>query len=104
MIGINGRKIKRMNKKIMHTSNLAMRFYVHNGWTLEELEGLVESHRDSTDGRFRFFDDTDSPYYVPNVGTNLKIKELAEKISEIKKAFNDYPNETNKECIERFNW
>ena len=94
--------MKDLGRKVMHTSNLAMRFYVHDGWTLEELNEVLIK------GSFHLMkieqDPNDPSYYVLDAHSTVDVDKLDKKVSIIKKAFDDYPNETNKECIKRFNW
>lgn len=87
----------------MATSNLAMRFYKSDGWTREILEKLVI--RTGRGGEaFHYWDDPNFEYWIPNVGTNLNLDELLKIVTRVDRAFNDYPNESDREFLKRFNW
>jgi hypothetical protein len=86
-------------QKIVSASSLALRFYAKDGWTLEELESLTEKNNG-----FHYWEKDFEPYYIANPGTVFDVEALASVTSEIKKAFDDKPNETIEECIKRFNW
>lgn len=87
--------------KTISSSNLTLRFYVRNGWTKEELDDcctkgeVYMAHPDDID-----------PYYTldPKQGSAFDIKKLLSLASEVVRAFDDRPWETDEEFCERFNW
>jgi len=86
---------------IVRTSNLAMRFYKKDGWTDDVLVSLID--RDSHSAGFKYFDDAD-PYWIPEVGTKLNIDSLMKLVTEVKRGFNDYPLQSDREHLESKNW
>jgi len=87
-------------KKPIRLSNLAMRFYLKDGWKKKELENLLD--------KGRVLDplpkDKDMGYFLLEVGASFKIKELAEKISEVRHTFESHKGESLEEIINHFNW
>lgn len=88
-------------KKPIHSSNLALRFYMSDGWTKEELDLLctkgevLNNHPKDKD-----------PYFVLNheKGSCFDAVKLYEKCSILVRTYNDYPHETDIQFIERYNW
>lgn len=85
-------------------SNLAMRFYVQHGWTEDLIRSCLlkgELHFWKDD----IFDGWDMRYWVPKVGATFDIdKLLALATDGIVRTYNDYPHETDKQFLTRFNW
>jgi hypothetical protein len=89
-------------KKIVRSSNLALRFYQNDGWTKEVLEKYLIKGS-FLDSKERFGDT--NPYFVLNVGSQLDMKRLyEEQVSSVQRAFDDYPHQTDLGFMERFNW
>lgn len=86
-------------KKPIRSSNLALRFYISDGWTKEELDQCCIK------GSFSctHTDDPD-PYYTLDIGSTFNTKKLIEKMSVLHRRFDDYPNETDEQFIEKMNW
>jgi len=86
-------------KKAIKSSNLALRFYIRDGWSKEELDkcftkgGVVNAHPQDTD-----------PYYVPDVGSHFDTKELIKRMSTLHRRFDDHPADTDAEFMVRLNW
>ena len=91
-------------KKRVSSSNLALRFYKSDMWTREDIEPYLlrgklgdtaESHGDGPEWA----------YYILEVHSKLDMKKFyKEKVSEVYRAFNDYPNMTDLEFLESKNW
>jgi len=85
-------------KKPVHSSNLALRFYIKHGWTKEELTECIVK------GNVVIAHPKDGPeaYYVlEHIGCSFDVDKLLEKVSIIYRAYDDYPDETDKQFIER---
>jgi hypothetical protein len=86
-------------KKVCHAASLAIRYYVKDGWTIEELrECLVRG-----DFHFPFPDDKD-PYFLLKQGGAIDVDKMLEKISGILRHFYEQFDKTDKELLESFNW
>lgn len=85
------------------TTNLAMRFYKNDGWNEDTLLQCVQSFS-HPEGPFKYFKEDAIPYWIPNVGTKLDLDMLLEKASTIQRTFNDFPEESDKQHLQRFNW
>lgn len=91
-------------KKRVSSSNLALRFYKCDGWTREDLEpyfirGTLEDTEEMHGDR------EDFAYYRLAVYSRLDMKKFySEKVSEVYRAFDDYPNMTDLEFLESKNW
>ena len=87
-------------KKPIRLSNLAMRFYLRDGWTRDELASLIVK------GKLHdpFPQDKEDGYFILEVGGAFDVKKLAERISEVRHTFNDHKGESIEEIIEHFNW
>jgi len=91
-------------KKRVSSSNLALRFYKSDGWTREDIEpyllnGVLEDtsevHGDSPEWA----------YYRLEVYSKLNMKKFyKEKVSEVYRMYDDYPNMTDLEFLESKNW
>ena len=85
-------------KKIAHTSNLAMRFYVSDGWTKEELDACIVR------GEFIIAHPEDSrPYFSIAPYDRYDATKLLVKISEIRRGFSNQ-NPVDYELLEEMNW
>lgn len=90
-----------IKKKPIRTSNLAMRFYVHDGWTKEELDSLCVR------GEVKCFHPDDRyPYFTldHNQASRFDAEKLLERTSEIDRAFPDQEVYSDLELIHHFNW
>jgi hypothetical protein len=90
-----------LGKKPIHSSNLALRFYLHDGWTKEELDSFCIR------GEVNCFHPGDhEPYFVLDhtKRSAFDIPKLYEKCSKLYRAFDDYPNESDVQFMKRFNW
>lgn len=85
------------------TTNLAIRFYAEDGWTLEDLLPLICNVVRVNESCFLYFDDG-RPYWVPAVGVNVNIPKLLTLVTKVDRTFNDFPGETDERHLERFNW
>jgi len=91
-------------KKRVCSSNLALRFYKKDNWTIEDFEPYIirgcmedtaEVHGDSD-----FF-----AYYRLSVDSKMDMKSFyEEKVSEVHRMYDDYPNMTDLEFLESKNW
>lgn len=88
-----------MTKLPVRSSNLALRFYVSDGWTRELLEPLLIKgtivENDLMDG---------DSYFLLDVGSSLDIDKLDEMKSKLYRRFDDHPEQTDKEFMASFNW
>jgi len=80
-------------------SNLAMRFYISDGWTKEELdECCVQGCFDNN------WPDDANPYYILNRQGSYDVEKLLAKISKIRRAFPEQHDLTDRELLEQQNW
>jgi len=98
MIQMN-KENKRIKKMPICSSNLALRFYLQDGWTKEFLDSLTI--KGECIYREMKFGDEDLSYYMPIPNTKLDIDKLILYVSEVNRAFDDYPNESDIEFIKR---
>ena len=89
----------------INSSNLALRFYASEGWTLELLNSLV------TKGAIKkhpSFDKDEAEgwggYYLPDTGTQMNIPELMKHVTSVHRAFDDYPTDTDEQFIKKMLW
>lgn len=87
--------------KLIHSSNLALRFYVSEGWTKAELDKYCirgEVHMAHPDDR--------DPYFTLDHNKNSAFDAvmLYSKSGGLVRIFNDYPHESDIQFIERMNW
>lgn len=80
------------------TSNLALRFYVHDGWTFEILTKCLDQGRITVP-----FQQDAMPYFILDIGSRFDVDKLAEKISTIDFTFKDQEKDI-RSAIEDFNW
>jgi len=88
------------NGKVVRSSNLALRFYVSDGWTKEELMELLVG--DTGDFLIRPMDP--EPYYILTVGSRLDPEKLLAKTSKLVRAFNDHPWQSDLQFMMKYNW
>lgn len=89
------------SKKPIRMSNLAMRFYIHDGWTKEELDGLCIR------GEVKCFHPQDiRPYFTldHNLASQFDAEKLLAKTSKIVRAFSDQNQYSDLDLIKRYNW
>lgn len=92
-----------MSKKPISSSNLALRFYSADGWTKKELKECIRNFGSVEEVDF------DSAaivlcglaYYRFSNPCDVDLDKLAEKCSILYRAFNDYPDETDKQFMAR---
>jgi hypothetical protein len=91
-------------KKRVSSSNLALRFYKMDGWTREVLEKyLIKGSLQDTE--FTHHDHGVNAYYILKVGSRLDMQRLYdEQVSEVDRAFNDYPSQSDLQFMESYNW
>jgi hypothetical protein len=91
-------------KKRVSSSNLALRFYKSEDWTLEVLNKyLVKGN--IVDSQIRHGDDPAWAYFILSPYSTLDMKRLyEEEVSEVHRAFNDHPEWTDLEFMESKNW
>jgi len=86
-------------KKPSRSSNLALRFYKSDGWEKKELDEccikgkIICAHPEDID-----------PYYTLDIGSTFDVKKLIEKMSVLHRRFDDYPEQTDEQFIEKMNW
>lgn len=85
--------------KIANTSNLAMRFYVKDGWTKTELDACCHK------GEFNihFPGDVDR-YYSLDIGGSYDVDKLLPLISNIERRFKEQSERTDRQLLEDMNW
>jgi len=86
------------------SSNLALRFYLKDGWDKEVLDSLVISGKFVKCSHWEEDLKLGLAYYLPEVGTKLDIDKLMNLITKVDRRFDDYPHETDREFIERMLW
>jgi len=72
------------------TSNLAVRFYVKDGWTRELLESLLVRGKIVNDSHFG--EPGNDDYYSTYRSAMFDMATLMAVISHVKRTFNDYPD------------
>lgn len=98
-------EIPRIPKKVVHSSNLALRFYRSRGWTEEILRPYLIKGQLMDTHTSHHKDPIEESYFILAVGGVLDMRRLyLEQISAVVRAFNDYPQETDLEFMERYNW
>ena len=91
--------VGRDKKKIARTSSLAMRFYIIDGWTIEELNCYLDQ------GSFHCAHPDDiEPYYTLAVGSRYHVEKIDNAISEIICAFSDQKEMSRIALLEHMNW
>lgn len=91
-------------KKIVSSSNLALRFYKCHGWNLDCLEKYLISGS-FYDTEIKHNDRKESAYFILEPGSTLDIEKLyEEEVSQVFRAFNDYPLETDLQFMKRHAW
>lgn len=92
-------------KKVVHSSNLALRFYRSEGWTLEILNKYLTKGKFADTHLSHHKDPLEHSYFILEVRSTLDIAKLyEEQVSRVVRAFDDYPYDTDVEFMERFNW
>ena len=83
-------------KKVIRSSNLALRFYISDGWTKKELDKLCSK------GEVKCFFPADlDTYFTLTQGSRFNTTLLLDSCSTLVRTFNDYPSESDREFIER---
>jgi hypothetical protein len=88
-------------KKVISSSNLALRFYANDGWTKEELDEycvIGEVHCRNPDDP--------SPYFTLNLDKGSFfdcVRLYNEKCGRLIRAFNDYPEQNDIQFMESHN-
>lgn len=92
-------------KKVVHTSNLALRFYKSDGWTRECLEQyLVSGEIKDTQG-LPHLDSVETAYFILSPYSRLDILRLYEdQVSRVVRTFNDNPELSDVQLMETKNW
>lgn len=93
-----------MNKKIVRSSNLAARFYVSDGWTIEELnQYLIKGQFIRREGSL-WANEGDNlyDYFMLDVGSSYDVDKLAPNVV-VKPYFSDQPAEVIA-FLKSFNW
>lgn len=89
-------------KKPVYSSNLALRFYFRDGWTVEELKACLKTgavqfkSTDRYEQRYMTLDHTK--------GSQFDIDKLMEKVSEVVRFGGYTGTETDREYLSRMNW
>jgi len=90
-----------MGRKVVRSSNLALRFYKRDGWLRETLEVYLIQGR-ILDTQDLHGDSVDDAYFIFDRGSKVDMKSLyLAEVSEVERRFNDYPEETDLEFLER---
>lgn len=91
-------------KKRVSSSNLALRFYKSDGWTREDIEPyLIRGRLEDTEEMHG--DREDFAYYRLEPYSRIDMKKFyAEKVSNVFRAFDDYPNMSDLDFLESKNW
>ena len=85
--------------KVANTSNLAMRFYVRDGWGKAELDACC------TRGEFNIhFPEDVEQYYSLDIGGSYDVDKLLPLISEIERRFSEQHQKTDRQLLEAMNW
>ena len=89
-----------MIRKVIQSSNLCLRFYAADGWTKEELDALCVIGE-----VYCAHPDDDHPYFTLDhrKGSMFDVDKLMESMSELVRAFDDYPNQSDRQFIEYHN-
>ena len=90
------------SKKRVSSSNLALRFYKADGWTLDDLEPYLLSGK--IEDTAIYHGDSPEWAYFRLDGVLDMNKFYKEKVSEVHRAFDDYPNMTDLEFLKSKNW
>jgi hypothetical protein len=45
-----------------------------------------------------------SPYFIMEVGSKVNMSKLMTVVTKVERTFNDYPNISDQEFLEKFNW
>lgn len=87
-------------KKVIHSSNLALRFYERDGWSKVELDEVCIR------GEVKCFHHDPDRYFILDYhrGSIFDIPKLLEKASKVVRTFDDYPDESDESFCKRFNW
>ena len=88
---------------IVRSSNLALRFYESDGWTPGLLETCLARGflRKSADYETEL---KELRYWALDIGGAFDTDKLMKHVTKLIRAFDDYPNETDREFIERYYW
>jgi hypothetical protein len=90
-----------VGRKVVRSSNLALRFYKRDGWLKETLETYL-SQGSLIDSELRFGDAHDEAYFVFEPGAKVDVKSLYfGEVAEVDRQFDDRPEETDLEFLER---
>lgn len=90
-----------MSHKVIRTSNLALRFYVRDGWTKEELDAVC------TVGSVHCAHPNDEfPYFTLNYGEHSRFdcKKLLALADGVERRYDDRPGDTDLEFLESMNY
>lgn len=85
---------------IIRSSNLALRFYESDGWTKELLESMLTCG-DLIEQEIGL---SDEKYFILSVGSRFDIEKLLSVYTKLVRAFDDYPNESDKSFMLRHMW
>ena len=92
-------------KKPVRSSSLAIRFYVSDGWTGQILSSFLNEHENAFGEPWLLvpFIEDDNPYFTYRLGSasRLDFDKLMEHVGQVDRMFNENPNETDREFIER---
>lgn len=98
-----------MTRKVVHSSNLALRFYRASGWSREILVqyllkgDFVDTAIPRSHGGHG--DSMEESYLILSVGSRLDMARLyTEQVDKVIRAFDDNPSLTDVEFMEQFNW
>jgi hypothetical protein len=85
-------------KKVIRSSNLALRFYLTDGWTKDELDECCVT------GEVKcFFPDDPSPYFSLTVGSFFDCFMLLDKASRVDRLFDKYTHMSDIQFLEQMN-
>ena len=76
------------------SSNLALRFYLKDGWDKKTLDSLVVCGKIIKCSGWEKDLKQGLAYYLPEIGTKLDIDRLMSLVTKVHRAFDDYPQES----------
>jgi hypothetical protein len=86
-------------KKVILSSNLLLRFYAEDGWSIEELNSFCTPGE--AGGAVCPHPKDSNPYFIYEACSPVDVDKLLERCSKLVRAFNDYPAQTDREFMER---
>lgn len=85
-------------KKAVRLSSLGARFYIGDGWTLEELNECL------INGSWKTFPEDDDPYYILDAQSRYDVEKLLLKANKCVSQFSSDYGKSVRELLEDRNW